>query len=133
MKVYNYHYETRVFISEEIADESPLEPGVFLIPSNATTVPPIEEKFGYEIVWDFDKWIHVEKPENINEPSDEDKSRNNEYAAKSLLSASDWIFVGDVELANMEEWLQYRKELRQIVTNPSAESVIPDRPQVIWK
>lgn len=38
MKVYNYHPVTKEFISETDADESPLEPGVFIIPGSATTV-----------------------------------------------------------------------------------------------
>jgi hypothetical protein len=38
MKYYSYHPVTKIFISEGIADESPLEPGIYLIPANATTV-----------------------------------------------------------------------------------------------
>ena len=40
MKIYNYHYEYNYLISESTADESPLEPGAFIIPAHATTIQP---------------------------------------------------------------------------------------------
>ncbi len=40
MKIYNYHPLYNYFVSCTEADESPLEPGVFLIPAYATTIEP---------------------------------------------------------------------------------------------
>jgi hypothetical protein len=40
MKIYNYHPEYKHFIGVSIADESPLEPGVWLIPAQATDIEP---------------------------------------------------------------------------------------------
>ena len=40
MKIYNYHPEYKYFYCESVADESPLEPGVWLIPAYATEIEP---------------------------------------------------------------------------------------------
>jgi hypothetical protein len=40
MKIYNYHSEYKHFTGISVADESPLEPGVFHIPAYATEIEP---------------------------------------------------------------------------------------------
>jgi hypothetical protein len=40
MKIYNYHPDYKYFYSESEADESPLEPGAFLISAHATDIKP---------------------------------------------------------------------------------------------
>ena len=40
MKIYNYDATTKEFVSESLAHESPLEPGIFLVPANATKEAP---------------------------------------------------------------------------------------------
>ena len=58
MKIYHYHPITKEYIGEGVADESPLEPGVFLIPAYATDIPP---KFKEGKATVFNKvWIHVD-------------------------------------------------------------------------
>lgn len=53
--IYNYHPQTGAFINEAPADESPLEPGVFLIPAFATDVPPPSKDHS----WRDGKWVIV--------------------------------------------------------------------------
>jgi hypothetical protein len=42
MKIYHYHPECKYYLGYSDADESPLEPGVFLIPAYATDIKPPE-------------------------------------------------------------------------------------------
>lgn len=60
MKVYHYS-STGVFIGEELADESPLEPGVYLIPAHATTIAPPADNPAYDRVFTGNSWAYVLK------------------------------------------------------------------------
>lgn len=60
MKVYNYHSEYKHFTGESMADESPLEPGAFLYPSNSTTIAPPPHEYGKVSVWNDGFWEQIE-------------------------------------------------------------------------
>lgn len=64
MKVYNYHPITNEYIGPSIADESPLEPGVYHIPGFATVVEPLQPKDDYAIVFNTESnvWNYIELP-----------------------------------------------------------------------
>lgn len=55
MKVYNYNQQGEL-IGESIADKSPLENDVYLVPANATYLKPPKQKDGYIAVFDGAKW-----------------------------------------------------------------------------
>lgn len=65
MRIFHYSLEG-LFIGEGVADESPLEPGVYLIPAWATaTVPPDVEE-GQRVRWSGEAW----QVEDVPAPAD---------------------------------------------------------------
>jgi len=56
MKIYNYHPITKEYISESIADESPLEVGIFLLPANATFQKPPEIDENEVAIFEDENW-----------------------------------------------------------------------------
>lgn len=40
MKIYLFNPETGVYMGEDYADEAPMRQGTFIIPADATTIPP---------------------------------------------------------------------------------------------
>lgn len=59
MNAYKYDSNTCEFLHEVLCQESPREPGKFLIPANATTVAPPEEQAGKARVWNGSLWEYV--------------------------------------------------------------------------
>lgn len=60
MDIYNYHSDTKEYISKTVAVPSPLEPGVYLVPACASTLAPPEPQEGMAIVFEGDAWGLVE-------------------------------------------------------------------------
>lgn len=59
MIVYLYDDKTFEFTGSWDAQESPLEPGIFLTPSASTQIAPVA-KSGYASIWNGNKWGYVE-------------------------------------------------------------------------
>ena len=57
MKIYNYEFDTGLYIGESLADESPLEPDKFLIPAYATTIAPPNAQDGKTINFENGAWV----------------------------------------------------------------------------
>jgi len=58
MKIYNYKYDTKEFLNEQIAKINPLKKDEFLLPKNSTTIkPPLKEK-GFIFIYNenIKKW-----------------------------------------------------------------------------
>lgn len=56
------------FVGQVIADESPLEKGVFLIPAGSVdTTPPVLKK-GQRAKWDVNNWVISDIPQPEPEP-----------------------------------------------------------------
>ena len=130
------------FCGIEIMQESPLEPGVFLLPADCTEQAPPEQQDGMAIVWNGATWTLVQDVrglwykqdgstitlERITDEVDQSWSRtatppSPEQAAAAartnrngLLAASDWTQVADAPLTADEKsaWKAYRQALRDI-------------------
>lgn len=55
--IYNFDPETGLFLTSDFADESPLEPGVFLVPANSTTDEPPLCKETERVLFKNGGWI----------------------------------------------------------------------------
>ena len=68
MLIYKYHADTRELLGEDLADESPLEPGVFLIPAHATTERPPVPVPGKIRCFIAGLWVYQEPSGQILDP-----------------------------------------------------------------
>lgn len=72
MLIYHYDETTKAYLGQSRANESPLEPGAFLIPANATDTPPPPPDPDRILVWTGQAWEHQDKPEPPPEPPEPD-------------------------------------------------------------
>jgi len=102
MRIYNYDPITHEFLSEGAADESPLEPGVYLIPANATVKPVPALKPGEAAIYGDDKWRVVA-----------------DYRGRSVCALdADGYYAGPAELA-----LGENPDARRILADPPNASI----------
>lgn len=110
MQIFNYDKDGN-FTGESIADLSPLEEDVYLIPAMATDIPPLSEKEGFKVLFNGSEWVYAEivkiKPNQSNEYSVwdsykwewvEDSSLKLAYdiaqkvqEANAFLASTDWV------------------------------------------
>lgn len=124
--VYSYD-ENGCFSGETVAQESPLEDGVFLMPAMSTELAPPSCQEGSIQKFDGYEWSIVDAPK----PED-NSALILILSAKSALNKSDITLLrcieGGVEFP--EEWKTYRNELRAIISGNGSTELpeIPDYP-----
>ena len=140
MKIYHYDPLLRICTGVSEADESPLEPGVFLIPAFATEFPPLSKvPDGQYNYFDGDGWMLKDIPpppeaEYSNPPTDEEWLEHIKLQAKALLMSTDWSQMQDVNalLENQQEFTAYRTAVRAIFFSPVKDPEWPAPPVAVW-
>jgi hypothetical protein len=62
MQIWHYDPDSGLLLGDGIADPSPLEPGVWLVPAHATTAAPPDPVADKDIIWDGAAWILHDHP-----------------------------------------------------------------------
>jgi hypothetical protein len=112
--VYSYKKDTGEYLGEGTASESPLEPGTFHIPANATEIKPMDFKDGYGRFYKEGEWQLVKDPTIIEAViTDEQKAlliRNNRNI---MLQQCDFTQLPDSSF-DAKLWAKYRQALRDV-------------------
>lgn len=116
MLIYHWHPETKQLIGSSEADESPLEPGIFLIPAYATNEQPPEIINEHIIVWGDNKWIYQKmdmKQETKPVPDPCTLLRNER---NNRLAEVDWIILKSYSnsVPVPKQWVDYMQALRDL-------------------
>jgi hypothetical protein len=128
---YSFHSETGVFIGVEFAQESPLEPGVFLLPRSSTFVEPPKVAEGKQAVWNSETWEVQDIPPPPEPPEPEQETLTwvvIRMKRSSLLLKSDWTQLADAPLTQEQKnaWTVYRQALRDVPSSAAS----PE--EVVW-
>lgn len=130
MKIYHYHPDSCVYLGCSSADESPLEPGVFLVPAHATVIPPPKAKEGEQAIFNGIKWTmepipKPEKPVPPPPPTDAQlaaagiskRDRLLVGATLAMAPLQDAVELDDAtpaEIALLKQWKQYRVAVNRV-------------------
>ncbi len=126
MLVYHYHPETKEYLGSSEARESPLEPGVFLIPACATDQKPPTPGPNQIVVFAGSVWTLVDLPLPPPPPPAPTPAELKAQAWARLrterngrLAACDWTQLSDVPLSSEQKaaWAMYRQALRDLPYN----------------
>lgn len=114
MKAYKYNEETQKYEGEVMRHRDPLESqkaghDVWLMPANATDVEPLEQKDGFDIVWNGSAWEYQEipQPEPEPEPTPEEIKQRQIDELKFQLNSTDYKIIKCSECSLAGEELPY--------------------------
>lgn len=115
---YGYDPITGEYTGEVNAWESPLEPGVFMLPADATFEAPPEAEDGKYRAWNGSSWelITIPVPETPPPPTVEELAASARMERDGKLASCDWTQLSDVPLAPEAKtaWAVYRQALRDV-------------------
>lgn len=115
LKVYSYSPITGEYVSEDEAQPSPLEPGVFLIPAHATEIAPPQKKDKHFRKFDGNEWTYELIPEFVEKVKTKDElAAEARHQRTMMLFASDWRMLPDVPGMHTNGWVEYRQALRDV-------------------
>lgn len=99
MQIYHYHPVTGEFLGEGVADESPLEPGAYLVPAHATTTAPPTAMSGKVRVW-RGEWVFedVLAGEPTHDPGYEPTPEELEHLAREAFKAQRQTLVDNIKV-----------------------------------
>ena len=124
MKIYHYNPDTGIYVGEGVADESPLEPGVWMIPANSvTTAPPSVGENQFVVfnngAWEVNTVPEPEpEPEPVPEPEPPTPQQLRQWAFQQ--EADPIFFQVQRGEALMSDWLMKVEEIRQRYPYPAA-------------
>lgn len=103
MEIYSYHPITKDFLSAGSADESPLEPGIYLVPANATTIaPPQYDAHTQTCRYSTNKWVVADIPADVPvEPVVTDYLAQNEAALWRAATAYEQTYISGSALGTL--------------------------------
>jgi hypothetical protein len=127
MKIFHFHSATGVYLGEGTADESPLEPGVWLIPANATATTPPQPGDGEQVLMVEGNWqvVAIPQPEPEPEPEPEIEPEVDVLQLARLSRAAAFrdksdplFFKAQRGEATIEEWQAKVAEIRSLYPYP---------------
>ena len=126
MDIFNIDPATGVYLGTSQADESPLEPGEFLIPAHAVTIAPPAVAAGERARWSGSVWIAEPIPAPPAQPAPPVPT-DGELAAAALVK-TDAVAVRCFKagVAFPADWQSYVSALRAIVAG--GQGPLPDMP-----
>lgn len=111
MEIYIYD-ENRLFKGETgVADKSPLEENVFLIPALATNIQPPEPKDGFDIFWNVKEWEYIAHP----------KVKPDQPNSYSVWDEVSWGWIDNLDLAKSIKLAQLNANFELKSSRPRVE------------